>query len=99
MWSLLVTVAAHGTSSLRKLSIPGEGWVPMNWGKGLDPGVFGRFDLAALAQPQLKFLFVCLFASTCMYKHCQMRYHPTRPLLDMPPLLCMKYCFVIASTG
>ena len=27
---------------------------------GLDPGVFGRFDLAAL-QPHLKFLFVCLF--------------------------------------
>jgi hypothetical protein len=23
--------------------------------------VFGRFDLAALAQPHLKFLFVCLF--------------------------------------
>jgi hypothetical protein len=31
-------------------------------GKGFDPGVFGRFDLAALAQPHLKFLFVCLFA-------------------------------------
>jgi hypothetical protein len=30
-------------------------------GKGFDPGVFGRFDLAALAQPHLKFLFVCLF--------------------------------------
>lgn len=28
-----------------------------------------------------------------------MHYHPTCPLLDMPPLLCMKYCFVIASTG
>ena len=28
---------------------------------GLDPGVFGRFDLAALVQPHLKFLFVCLF--------------------------------------
>ena len=27
----------------------------------LDPGVFGRFDLAALVQPHLKFLFVCLF--------------------------------------
>ena len=26
---------------------------------GLDPGVFGRFDLAALVQPHLKFLFVC----------------------------------------
>ena len=25
---------------------------------GLDPGVFGRFDLAALVQPQLKFLLV-----------------------------------------
>ena len=30
---------------------------------GLDPGVFGRFDLAALVQPHLKFLFVCLFVS------------------------------------
>ena len=28
---------------------------------GLDPGVFGRFDLAALVQPHLKFLFVCLY--------------------------------------
>ena len=27
---------------------------------GFDPGVFGRFDLAALVQPHLKF-FVCLF--------------------------------------
>ena len=27
---------------------------------GFDPGVFGRFDLAALVQPHLKFLFVCL---------------------------------------
>jgi hypothetical protein len=32
-------------------------------GKGFDPGVFGRFGLAALAQPHLKFLFVCLFVS------------------------------------
>ena len=31
---------------------------------GLDPGVFGRFDLAALVQPHLKFLFVCL--SSCI---------------------------------
>jgi hypothetical protein len=30
-------------------------------GKGFDPGVFGRFDLAALAQPHLKISFVCLF--------------------------------------
>ena len=28
---------------------------------GLDPGVFGRFDLAALVQPHLTFFFVCLF--------------------------------------
>jgi hypothetical protein len=28
-------------------------------GKGFDLGVFGRFDLAALAQPHLKFF--CLF--------------------------------------
>jgi len=27
---------------------------------GFDPGVFGRFDLAASVQPHLKFLFVCL---------------------------------------
>jgi hypothetical protein len=33
---------------------------PMNWERGSDPGVFGRFDLAALAQPHLK-NFVCLF--------------------------------------
>ena len=26
---------------------------------GLDPGVFGRFDLAALVQPHLEYLFVC----------------------------------------
>ena len=26
---------------------------------GLDPGVFGRLDLAALVQPHLNFLFVC----------------------------------------
>jgi hypothetical protein len=32
----------------------------MIWERGFDPGVFGRFDLAALAQPHLKFLFVCL---------------------------------------
>ena len=31
---------------------------------GLDPGVFGRFDLAALVQPHLKFLFVC-YALQC----------------------------------
>ena len=28
---------------------------------GFDPGVFGRFDLAALVQPHLQFLFVYLF--------------------------------------
>jgi hypothetical protein len=33
---------------------------PMIWEKGFDPGAIGRFDLAALAQPHLKFLFVCL---------------------------------------
>jgi hypothetical protein len=32
----------------------------MIWERGFDPGVFGRFDLAALAQPHLK-IFVCLF--------------------------------------
>jgi hypothetical protein len=31
---------------------------PMNWERVFDPGVFGRFDLAALAQPHFKF---CLF--------------------------------------
>ena len=30
---------------------------------GFDPSVFGRFDLAALVQPYLKFLFVCLLPS------------------------------------
>jgi hypothetical protein len=34
-------------------------------GKGFDPGVFGRFDLAALAQPHLKLLFACFFV--CLY--------------------------------
>ena len=29
---------------------------------GFDPGVFGRFDLAALVQPDLK-LFVCFVCS------------------------------------
>ena len=29
---------------------------------GFDPGVFGLFDLAALVQPNLMFLFVCLFS-------------------------------------
>jgi hypothetical protein len=33
----------------------------MIWERGFDPGVFGRFDLAALAQPHLNFLLVCLF--------------------------------------
>jgi hypothetical protein len=34
---------------------------PMFWERGFDPGVFGHFDLAALAaQPHLNFcLFVC----------------------------------------
>jgi hypothetical protein len=32
----------------------------MNWERGFDPGVFNRFDLAALAQPHLKILIVCL---------------------------------------
>ena len=32
---------------------------PMSREMGLDPGVFGRFDLAALVQPHLRFLFVC----------------------------------------
>ena len=33
---------------------------PLRREMGLDPGVFGRFDLAALVQSHLKFLFVCL---------------------------------------
>jgi hypothetical protein len=32
----------------------------MDWERGFDPGVFGGFDLAALAQPHLE-VFVCLF--------------------------------------
>ena len=39
---------------------------PMSSVMGLDPGVFGRFDLAALVQPHLQFLFVCLFATLDM---------------------------------
>ena len=37
---------------------------PMSREMGLDPGVFGRFDLAALVQPHLKLLFVCLSTPT-----------------------------------
>ena len=33
---------------------------PLSREMGFDPGVFGRFDLAALVQPHLKFLLVCL---------------------------------------
>ena len=33
--------------------------VPLSREMGFDPGVFGRFDLAALVQPHLQFLFVC----------------------------------------
>ena len=36
---------------------------PMSREMGLDPGVFGRFDLAALVQPHFKFLFVCLLTN------------------------------------
>jgi hypothetical protein len=35
----------------------------LNWGRGFDPGVFGRFGLAALAQPPLR-IFVCLLVCT-----------------------------------
>jgi hypothetical protein len=35
------------------LTVYGTLNVSMNWGRGFDPGVFGRFDLAALAQPHL----------------------------------------------
>ena len=34
---------------------------PLSREMGFDPGVFGRFDLAALVQPHLKILFVCLY--------------------------------------
>jgi hypothetical protein len=33
----------------------------MNWERGFDPGVFGRFDLAALAQPQFSLLKIFVF--------------------------------------
>ena len=33
---------------------------PLSREMGFDPGVFGRFDLAALVQPHLKLVFVCL---------------------------------------
>ena len=35
--------------------------VPLNREMGSDPGVFGRFDLAALVQPHLHYF--CLFVS------------------------------------
>jgi hypothetical protein len=49
----------YGVKVLGRLS--GGLVVSDDLGKGFDPGVFGRFDLAALAQPHLKFLFVCLY--------------------------------------
>ena len=39
---------------------------PLSREMGFDPGVFGRFDLAALVQPHLKFLvslFVLIYAA------------------------------------
>jgi len=33
---------------------------------GFDPGVFGRFDLAALVQPHLKFLLVLFVLHVCI---------------------------------
>jgi hypothetical protein len=38
----------------------------MNWERGFDPGVFGCFDLIALAQPHLKVLFVCLYITAML---------------------------------
>jgi hypothetical protein len=38
-----------------------ESVAAMNWERGFDPGVFGRFDVAALAQPQACNLCVCFF--------------------------------------
>ena len=35
--------------------------ISVEWDMGLDPGVFGRIDLAALVQPHLILLFVCVF--------------------------------------
>jgi hypothetical protein len=45
---------------------------PMNWESGFDLGVFGRFNLAALAQPHLEMLVswfsvVPLFAVFLLY--------------------------------
>ena len=40
---------------------------PLSREMGFDPGVFGRFNLAALVRPHLNFLFVCLYtASGCL---------------------------------
>jgi hypothetical protein len=42
-------------------SVLTSAWGPIKWERGFDPGVFGRFDLAALAHPHLQmFLLFCL---------------------------------------
>ena len=38
--------------------------VPLSREMGFVPGLFGRFDLAALVQPHLEFLFVCLYCTS-----------------------------------
>jgi hypothetical protein len=41
---------------------PACGFTPLDeLGRGFDPNVFGRCDLAAFWPPYLKYLFVCLF--------------------------------------
>ena len=52
---------------------------PLSGEMGFDPGVFGRFDLAALVQPHLKFLFVCLLVcNEWLFVCCTLRcmWHP-----------------------
>jgi len=39
----------------------------------VDPGVIGRFDLAALVQPYLLSLFVWMFSNQQRIKSCQWR--------------------------
>ena len=62
---------------------------------GFDPGVFGRFDLAALVQPHLKFLFVCSFVCLGLWHimECDKKSHvgTTNVVLDDPPVAaCSK---------
>ena len=60
---------------------------------GFDPGVFGRFDLAALVQPHLKFLFVCLLYSGMATAPCHIR------RIQLPHLVCLFPFMHVSNVG